>query len=608
MKYNSFCDSIEEYSLHYLEDELSAKEKSIFMEHICKCDTCKKMFNLIKRNYHPESKVNIKNNAISSSIDALIDKNRYPLPRNIGKPFSRKQVILVAALVILCAFVTVNAKSIYKSYKELANLMFIDKSLLGENRRIYTGMYSDEEYVKGVYSKYEDQIKAHLARMKTAEISRLEFEDEGKTFEVSLAKGVKGDFISYGFKGYALFENDFTAWFNEKCYSDMATMREYQSIDEMLGVTKIAPIPGYIPDGFKMIRCGQLLSKGTDINTPNNIAITYENDNKDSFAIGLTRSRIVDEVPGMADEVAKATGLPKTADRQSDNSDGQNSDISNVNKQEAINIGNNQALFMERTLNAAGNEINQSKIFRSINIYLGDEYKLPILRIDSPNLGKEELIKIAENITIANLPDNQIRAQDYFRGIKDEKILALTEEYLNNIRSGRTKFTIQVDDNTEFYRFSHNDAYYIKYRETDLNEIKPYLELPIKLNYNVLESFELDMIQIIGRPYSERKTEAYMFKKGDIYLSAHADRAIYASKDIELTDQLIGMMTGVKNSIKPFFDKSGHLYYINIDLKNCWIVNTMYEENSLRSNCSYHIDRKVIKNEEELQEFINGLE
>lgn len=99
-----------------------------------------------------------------------------------------------------------------------------------------------------------------------------------------------------------------------------------------------------------------------------------------------------------------------------------------------------------------------------------------------------------------------------------------------------------------------------------------------------------------------------MFKKGYIYLSAHADREVYASKDIELTDQLIGMMRSTKNPVKPFFDKSGHLYYINIDLKNCWIVNTMYEENSLRSNCSYHIDRKAIKNEEKLQELINGLE
>ena len=87
------------------------------------------MFNIISSNYHPEAIIRRENPSISAKINTLLDKSRYPVSKS-GVPFTKRRIILIAAVIILSVFATANAKTIYKTYKELANSMFVDKALI----------------------------------------------------------------------------------------------------------------------------------------------------------------------------------------------------------------------------------------------------------------------------------------------------------------------------------------------------------------------------------------------------------------------------------------------------------------------------------------------
>ena len=90
--------------------------------------------------------------------------------------------------------------------------------------------------------------------MDTAEISRLEYDVDGKTFRIQIAKGIVGNFILYGFEGYRIFENDFAHEYSMSMYEGILNNTEkYQSVDELNNAAGICPVPGYIPRGFNLL-------------------------------------------------------------------------------------------------------------------------------------------------------------------------------------------------------------------------------------------------------------------------------------------------------------------------------------------------------------------
>ncbi|NMB95479.1 MAG: hypothetical protein GYA02_02550 [Clostridiaceae bacterium] len=120
--------------------------------------------NIIKRNYHPEAIIPRKNLSVSEKIHALPNKSRYP----VTKPrvtFTKRKIILISAIIILSVFATANAKTVYKTYKELTKTMFVDKALLNISGIKHTGIYSDEEYVKSIYEKYGDEVSSQIANL-----------------------------------------------------------------------------------------------------------------------------------------------------------------------------------------------------------------------------------------------------------------------------------------------------------------------------------------------------------------------------------------------------------------------------------------------------------
>ncbi|HOJ09293.1 MAG TPA: hypothetical protein PK733_01705 [Clostridiales bacterium] len=581
-----FCNSIEEYSLLYLENEVSTKEKKLFIKHINKCDRCKRMYNLIRSNYHPETKVAVKSPVVSDKINILIDRGRYPDTKTVNKVFSKKRIVLVSVIVILSVFATVNAKTIYKTYKELVNSMFVDRSLLNMSGIIHTGMYSDKDYVKSVYVKYQDRIDEYITGMKTAEISKLEYDEDGENFKVQIAKGIKGNFISYGFEGYTIFHNEFfdkyTMGLAQGMQSIFNNREEYYSIDELLNAAGICPILGYVPDGYNF-KSSYLVSRNQGGNIPDELGLRYQKAEDESLYIALTRRRkAIDNVDVANEEKHAATN-------------------------EELDINGYQAVYIEEDVESSKKD-EVYKTFRSVSVFLGDQAKLPILLVESASLGREELINVAGNITVNNISKNQIKAEEYFRGIKDENILAYADKYLDNIKAGKTEFKFKIDKNTEFYKSGNNDTYYIMYRNADINKISSFIQLPIKLNDDFLNRFQRSDVQVSGQPYNEQKSVYLNLKnENNNTFSLFSDKMRRIGEELGLTDQLIAKMSGIQYEAEPLFSSSGHLYYLIESTKKTWILQTLYEENDLVGSYNFSIDKKILSDREAIIKFINSL-
>ena len=602
-----FCSFIEEYSILYMENGLDSRSRKLLTGHINSCDKCRLMFNLIKANYHAEENVIAGGSSLSKKINELIDKNRYPVSRNIFKPFTWKKVLLVSIIFTLFIFASANAKTIYKTYKELMNTLFMDRTLYNITELVHTGIYSDKNHVKSVYEKYQDEIKAFIDQMKTAEISNIKFKEDGKSFKVRIAKGIKGDFISYGFEGYTIFQNDFLYNYSISSAESLFNNRtEYTSIGDLLGAAGICPVPGYIPAGYNLVHSYQSTdSKGGIV--PESLGLVYRNSMDESLFIALTRSKMTADYIGMPGDLKAAAGLSESASQLEVAPDNTGNATSPSVIQEALDIGEYQAIYTEENIYSSVKD-GTYKTFRTISIFLGDSAKLPILRIESTCLDKEALVTVAKNIEIANLSENQKKADDYFRSIEDEKILAYTDSYLDNIRAGKTEFKFKIDKDTEFYKLSYNDTYYITYRNVGTDKLKSVIQIQIKLNEDLLKRFEYADVQILGRPYSTEKTYSINLRnKHNASLVILMDRVMKLTGDLELTDQIIARMSGIQNEVKPLFSSSGHLYYLIDSGKRSWVLQTMYEVNGMARNYNFHIDKEILADEKALMDFINSL-
>jgi hypothetical protein len=513
----------------------------------------------------------------------------------------------------LSLFVTANAKGIYKTYKDLTNSMFIDKALLNITGIKHTGIYSDKEYVKSIYDKYKDEVNTCIDNMNTAEISRIEYNIDGKIFKIQIAKGIKGNFISYGFDGYSTYENEFGYEYTRSMYEDvLKSSEEFQTIDELKETAGICPVPDYIPQDFNLIRTHlSYINQSSKI--LDRVGLMYQRNEDEILFITLSRERLAIDNIGMPEELIQAAGLNQIKSTDNINIDDINDTSKNAHTDtpedliEMLDVINGyQAVYLEQhTKNPQEENLNT---LNSINIFLGNNAKLPILRIGSACFQKDELVKIAENIKIENLPQNQIKADEYFKGIEDEKILAVTNEYLKNIKAGKTEFKINVDKNTEFYRWSHNDTYYIIYRNVDVTKTGSYIQLPFSLDIEFLKEFEHADIQILGKPYITEKTYWCGFVKNNSAMFSvriEKPRGMYDNGNLDLTDLLIRSMRGAQNEVKTLYNKSGHLYYL-IESEKTWMIRTMYEINNFAYECNFTVRKEIMPEEKEVIYFINN--
>lgn len=607
-----FCNLIEEYSIRYLEDDLDGKEKMLLTSHINKCKKCRMMFNVIRNNYHPEAAIPREIPPVSAKVSARInnglDGNRYPVSKAETTPFTRritvKRVILVAAVIAISIFTMANAKGIYKTYKELVNLLFVDRALFGISGTQDTWLYDDEEYVKGIYEEYEDEVNSYIAGMDTAEISRLKYDVDGKTFRINIAKGVAGNFISYGFEGYKTFENDFARKYTRAGSESILNNRViYNSIDELKSASGICPVPGYIPRGFDLAEAAvHYMNPASRI--IGNVGMKYEQEDGEFLIIALTRNKVAVNGASLPGELAYAGWIDLAQGQSQEGVQSQEYVPGDVI--EAADINGCQALYLEQP-GRDSQENGEYKVLRSINMYLGDGAKLPILRVESSCLQKDELVRIAENVAIEQVEQDEIRPDEYFRGIEDGKVLAFAGEYLENIKAGKSEFKIKVDKDTEFYKDSRNDTYYITYNSVDITKVNSYVRFPFTLDAGFLKQFEHARIQVTGRPYSRDTSYWCGFARGrDTLFSIRYERVKNVVDESSLADLLIGKMRHTEMEAKPFFSKSGHLYYL-IEDKIVWIIDTMYEVDGVVYNYFITVQKEVFRDEEDLLGFLDSL-
>lgn len=597
------CKSIEAYSLRYLENEFSARESRRFIKHLRLCSRCRSMYCMISANYNTEEKVLELGQPLSERISSLIDKSRYSGREKLRKPLSLKKVFIVAIVSVLLVFTVANAGTILKTYEELKNAMFIDQNIMNIKGTKHTGIYSDEDYVKSVYEKYEEDVQTQIDRMENAENAILTFKEENKDFYVQIAKGFKGNFITYGFDGYSNFQNEYHENFLRKMFESRYTgLTEYDSIEELLKAVDFAPIPGYIPEGYSLeSACHSNVSKGSTM--PQHLGLYYRNNDGEWLNIGLTNSKMAADNIGIPEELLQAANL--SMPQVEADTEGENAIPEEI--MEEIKVGKYQAVYIEKPVFSTTTD-GTYNIIKTINIYLGDNVRLPILRIDSGSLDKKTLIKVASQVEILNIDRNLIETEDYFQGIEDTKILSYTDEFLEKVKSGQTDFKLKIDTDTEFYRYSHNDTYYITYRNVSLDKSQSMVPLSIRLDESMLENFEHATVQILGRPYTNTKTYSLHFiREGETALGIYIDKPVKLPDDIDFTDYIVSIMRGVKCEAKPLFSGTGHLYYLIDTGPRSWILQTGYLDNGIVRSCRFNINKEILADVEAVTEFVNGL-
>lgn len=597
------CKSIEEYTLRYLENESAAREKHRLERHLHRCGRCRMMFELIKANYHSEEKVSEKEIPLSEKIGVFIDKSRYQAGDVHRRQFSLKKVFIFSIALALLIITVANADTIFKTYKELKNAMFVDQKLMNISGIKNTGTYSDESYVKSVYEKYEEAVQAKIDQMETAENVVLTFDEDGKEFNVQIAKGIKGNFITFWFDGHTRFNNDFSEDFSKLLYDyTLDGPEKYDSIEELLDSEGFAPVPGYIPDGFNLMGARRLAA-GRERTIPQSLMLLYRNSDDKSFSISLTKSKMVADNIGIPEELQNAANLFMQQTEQ--DTPGENTGPQQI--MEEMIIDGYQAVYSEGLSYSSAMD-GTYKIFKTVSIYLGDAAKLPILRIESSDLDKETILKVASQVEIHNNDKNLIDGNDYFKGIKDEKILAHTDKFLEKVKAGQSEFRLKIDDNTELYRHSQNDSYYIMYRNVPVDQSQSMIPLAVSLDENILKNIEYADVQILGRPYSSEKSYClFLTRKKNTAVYISMDRPITLPDGIELTDYIISRMSSAQIELNPLFSHSGHLYYLDDDNSHAWILNTSFEENGTARNYTISIDKDILKDIGEVIDFINSL-
>jgi hypothetical protein len=515
------CKMIDELSINYLDQEMSPYDTDKFQKHIRKCPKCRVKFNIIKNNYKTEGYNKPKMISIADQVMKKIDKDLYAA--NKGKALKKRLAVVVVCILILVTG-TVYAEDIYKTYQELASRMFVDRERLGISvrNRIANGSLEEEEYVEKIYQQYAQQAEQQAKALKTGDILKLSYEESEGTFQINIARGEAGNFVSYGFKDHKLFFNDYAKAYEQQLFEHAIsrTNKEYYSSEEALIDTgEITAIPGYLPKGYKLSECFRSFVSDSG---HGQIGLRYELDEKNRVSL-LFLSGKMGEGPNGPGEL--------------------------------IYINGKQAFYSEH--------LNNGIASRIISIYLGDGLRFPTLNIYSDNLDKDELQKIAESIKLYNEDANLLEnGPDYFVGIKDARILEHADDYINSLRKGSIEFSFKIDKNIEFFKRSSNDTYYIQYNNVNYNDIKELLYLPVKLDSKILDEYKLRRVQVLGKPYARQKEEFYQFEKGKSNITLMTEK-IGSGQFDNMKDTLIYNVFSVldKNDYKPVTDDNGHLYY-----------------------------------------------
>ncbi len=576
-----FCKTIEELSMGYIDNELGQNDAKRFLKHLCKCKTCRMKYNLIKSNYTPEKDVENLNLyrsgggssfsgeevSLTEKVMGKIDKSMYDTGR---RRFHRKRVTIAIVCILLLLTASINAESLYKSYQELADIMFISKErLMGnlfKNAQI-NRLLEDEEYINQVYSKYSDGVEKEVDSLKIGAAKVFEFEEENGIFRAIVAKGEGGVFISYGFLDHKLLYNDYVKELNQKNLENILQQdtEHFNTVFDLANSGEIAVDPGYVPYNYELVECFRSLNPNS---LEGSIGIRYAVDEENWVNFMFITGRMVESSEGPG---------------------------------ELIEISGRQAFYNEQMVNGRN--------MKQLSVYLGDGTRYSTLVVYSAVLDKQELLKIVENIELLNENANSMdNNPDYFVNIKDKRVLEYTDQYISNIKRGNNDFTFKIDEHTEFYKRIHNNTYYIHYRNVNYNDIKELLYYPLNLDEKILEEYDLASAQVFGKPYISQKDEAYNFKKGDSSVFLKTDIMGLVKSYTNKTDALIKDAFGSLNfdEYQPYYGKSGQLYYFFSQAKHNEI-RTVYEIDGYLYRSIYILSSDFVKNPETIQSFVDSL-
>lgn len=556
-----YCSNITGLTVMYLENKLNKKEKRKFIRHIGECSTCRRIFDTIYANYSSDDPPC----QIQYDLKKLIMNKINTLPKittKIRRPLYKVGIICTALIILITA--TVFAKPVYKSLDELVQLIFIDRSLIGNYQKpLDSNTRNIIQKADGIYEKNKEDIKSIIKSLDPGEIKKITYEEQMKDFYAVIAKGIKANSIIYGVKGIPGYKNVSEI----KRHGDNENDNKI-SLREIINQGLFVPVPEKLPEEY--------LCSNIDFENGMVKCITYSTNNNKNFRIILNSDKAI---------------------------------INLANSQNLSRVGRYQAVYVE--------EENTFGLLAKMYIYLGEDKKQKVIGLSSyldEKFDKSKFLDAVNSIKFYNEEKNNLELEfnGYFLNLKCDIPDKILDEFYNLVTDGKSNIKIEIEDNVFLTRKADSfkkHTYYIDCFEPEYSKINKYSNFPLLMNVDLPGTTSLEYFAVAGVGYKNEKEVFFRM------LNSKCDNSFNVRVNLidENLQKYLDYDLVMYNYIKDFnnnnslhFDKVDHPYIIKGKNDNSVYLYTIKEVNGINVRYDINIPRDIVENMT-FQEIIDGM-
>ncbi|MDD4296401.1 MAG: hypothetical protein PHC69_05515, partial [Ruminiclostridium sp.] len=459
------CNENLSQSISYIEKQLNKNKVKRFEKHLKKCEKCKEQFNIIALNY--DSTLNSDTvPSIKADIINGIDHTKYL--RSNSRRLVRKWAVVAAGFILVIG-VGANAQSIYKSLEEMIKSIRPTEEYLKHINRAAGIIDSNPsmqeqksnklyEECNDMFNKVRDKVYERGNEMSPNEYDEKLYPDLHEDFYVKIYKLSTGELvISYGIK------NEVQLRFDVNCEASTDENMIQQTIDK----ANFIAMPDYLPQDYSF----------KSITTSDGRVQRISFFDKHGNSILMSYDSYIDS-----------------------------------------NLGNLETSLV--TANEMQAIYHETEVERYLYIYLGDNMDKKIISLIANDISKEELLNVANSLIFYNSESNLLTKENYFKEVRDERLVSIFDELITREMSGDKMFDIYISrekGNTEIVKFSKNDAGQggwctVNYLGMSYEAVKQNLNYPLMFDRECLGKYEVSNMTVSFRPFTEVKTVRYILK------------------------------------------------------------------------------------------------
>lgn len=531
------CNENLSQSISYIEKQLNKNNAKRFEKHLKKCEKCKRQFDIIALNYDSTLNGDTIPNLKADIINGI---NHYKYLRDNSRLLTRKWAVAAAVLVLVLG-VSANAKSIYKSLEEVLKSMKPTNEYMEHMKRAAGETGSDTVIPKpnssykecdSMFSKVEREVFEKGNQMLPGEFVEKLYPELHEGFYVKLYKLSNGKLsIAYGIKnGVKLGIGEHDSIFIVGSNSNENMIQ--QTIDNR----NFIAVPDYLPGNYSFKNI--VTSDGR----VQRICFSDKNDNDISISYETYIDYSLEEF-----------------------------------KTSLVIINEKQAIYHETE---AGRRV--------LHLYIGDNMDKKIISLSTQSISKEELFNIANSLVFHNVENNLLNKENYFKEIKDERLVRIFDEVINREKAGDKMFEIYVSGekgDKEIVKLSKNDAgpdgwCMVNYMGfSSYEDVKQNMNYPLIFDKESLDKYKLEGATVFFRPFNEVKRVNYVLSpdSGNIYQSAFVEARGLPIEYMRYTVLDYLMMRYIStDDTKIISDSKGQYYAVRL-LKDEIIIETIKE-------------------------------